>query len=69
MATETNAQTSTTVVAAIAPTPSPVMTAPVNHGEKPEKFSGTDFKRWQQKMLFYLTTLNLARFSVKMLLS
>ncbi|KAK3003965.1 hypothetical protein RJ639_020236 [Escallonia herrerae] len=24
--------------------------------------TGKDFKRWQQKMLFYLTTLNLARF-------
>ena len=34
----------------------------MSHGEKPEKFNGTDFKRWQQKMLFYLTTLNLARF-------
>ena len=34
----------------------------VSHGEKPEKFNGTDFKRWQQKMLFYLTTLNLAHF-------
>ena len=34
----------------------------VSHGEKPEKFNGTKFKRWQQKMLFYLTTLNLARF-------
>ena len=33
-----------------------------NHGEKLEKFNGTDFKRWQQNMLFYLTTLNLARF-------
>ena len=33
-----------------------------NHGEKPEKFNGTDFNRWQQKMLFYLTTLNLAKF-------
>ncbi|CAL5433067.1 unnamed protein product [Camellia sinensis] len=62
MATETNAQTSTIVVAAIAPTPSPVMTVPINRGEKLEKFSGIDFKRWQQKMLFYLTTLNLARF-------
>ena len=29
----------------------------VAHGEKPEKFGGVDFKRWQQKMLFYLTTL------------
>lgn len=28
--------------------------------EKPEKFKVVDFKRWQQKMLFYLTTLNLA---------
>ncbi|KAL0295397.1 UNVERIFIED_CONTAM: hypothetical protein Sangu_2509800 [Sesamum angustifolium] len=31
-------------------------------GERPEKFSDNDFKRWNQKMLFYLTTLNLARF-------
>ena len=34
----------------------------VSHGEKPEKFNGNDFKIWQHKMLFYLTTLNLARF-------
>ncbi|XXG39618.1 hypothetical protein AAC387_Pa01g0534 [Persea americana] len=39
--------------------PTPVI---ANHGEKPGKFNGTEFKRWQQKMLFYLTTLNLARF-------
>ncbi|XP_022883910.1 uncharacterized protein LOC111400757 [Olea europaea var. sylvestris] len=31
------------------------------HGEKPKKFTGVDFKRWQQKMLFYLTTLNLVK--------
>lgn len=31
-----------------------------NHVEKPEKFKGKDFKRWQQKMLFYLTTLHVA---------
>ncbi|XP_073042015.1 uncharacterized protein [Primulina eburnea] len=37
-------------------------TPTVHHGEKPEKFHGTDFKRWQQKMLFYLTTLALAKF-------
>ena len=30
--------------------------------EKPAKFSGVDFKRWQQKMFFYLTTLILQRF-------
>ncbi|KAK3021002.1 hypothetical protein RJ639_045467 [Escallonia herrerae] len=29
-------------------------------GERPKKFNGKDFKRWQHKMLFYLTTLNLA---------
>ncbi|XP_070028726.1 uncharacterized protein [Nicotiana sylvestris] len=30
--------------------------------EKPEKFSELDFKRWQQKMFFYLTTLSLQKF-------
>ena len=35
---------------------------PTGHGEKSEKFNGLDFKRWQQKMLFYVTTLHLARF-------
>ena len=29
--------------------------------EKPEKFNGLNFKRWQHKILFYQTTLNLAR--------
>ncbi|XP_024959795.1 uncharacterized protein LOC112500524 [Cynara cardunculus var. scolymus] len=28
-----------------------------SHVEKPEKFKGSDFRRWQQKMLFCLTTL------------
>ncbi|KAK4407766.1 hypothetical protein Sango_0357600 [Sesamum angolense] len=31
-------------------------------GERPEKFSGNDFKRWHQKMMFYLTMLNLPTF-------
>ncbi|PHT32386.1 Cystathionine gamma-synthase 1, chloroplastic [Capsicum baccatum] len=31
--------------------------------EKPEKFAGIDFKRWQQKMFFYLTTLCLQKFT------
>ena len=30
--------------------------------EKPEKFNELNFKMWEHKMLFYLTTLNLARF-------
>ena len=30
--------------------------------EKSGKFDGTEFKMWQQKMLFYLTTLHLAKF-------
>ncbi|CAL2254330.1 unnamed protein product [Prunus armeniaca] len=36
-----------------------------SHSEKPQKFKGEDFKRWQQKMLFYLTTLNLANVVTK----
>ena len=34
----------------------------ISHGEKPEKFNGLNFKMWQHKILFYFTTLNLARF-------
>ncbi|CAN6720600.1 unnamed protein product [Malus baccata var. baccata] len=30
------------------------------YSEKLEKFKGLDFKIWQQKMLFFLTTMNLA---------
>ncbi|XP_070008622.1 uncharacterized protein [Nicotiana sylvestris] len=30
--------------------------------EKPEKNFGLDFKRWQQKIFFYLTTLSLQKF-------
>ena len=38
------------------------MATVVSHNEKPTKFSGQNFKTWQQKMLFYLTMLNLAKF-------
>ncbi|XP_022849837.1 uncharacterized protein LOC111371918 [Olea europaea var. sylvestris] len=42
--------------------PSTSVVPPNNaYGEKSEKFTGVDFKRWQQKMLFYLTTLNLVK--------
>ena len=30
--------------------------------EKLEKYNRLNFKRWQHKMLFYMTTLNLVRF-------
>ena len=47
----------------VVPPPTPVMALmTVSHGEKPEKFNVTEFKRWQQKMLFYPTTVNLACF-------
>ncbi|KAI5323957.1 hypothetical protein L3X38_033030 [Prunus dulcis] len=39
-----------------------VIPASSSHEEKPEKFNGIDFKRWQQNMQFYLTTLNLPKF-------
>ncbi|GKE10448.1 hypothetical protein Tco_1413999, partial [Tanacetum coccineum] len=52
----------TNVTAHVNVTGAPVTNTVVNHAEKPEKFNGHNFKRWQQKMFFYLTTLNLARF-------
>ncbi|GJX41829.1 pol polyprotein [Tanacetum coccineum] len=52
----------TNVTAPVNVTGAPVTNTVANHAEKPEKFNGHNFKRWQQKMFFYLTTLNLARF-------
>ncbi|KAL7181313.1 hypothetical protein ACSBR1_040235 [Camellia fascicularis] len=62
--TQTNVQTSVVMGTAttISLTPPIIVTIPVNYGKKPKMFLGTDCKRWQQKMLFYLTTLNLAHF-------
>nr|GEV18025.1 retrotransposon protein, putative, Ty1-copia subclass [Tanacetum cinerariifolium] len=52
----------TNVTAPVNVTGASVTNTVANHAEKPEKFNGQSFKRWQQKMFFYLTTLNLARF-------
>ena len=57
---ETVAQGSIPVVKL--PVTVPAAAVSVHHDEKPEKFNGLNFKRWQQKMLFYLMTLNLVRF-------
>ena len=47
-------------VAARVPTPTVIVL--MNYAERSEKFNALNSKRWQQKMIFYLTTLNLARF-------
>ena len=46
----------------VIPTAMPISVSP---REKPKNFNGLNFKRWHQKMLFYLTTLNLERFLTK----
>ncbi|GJV53310.1 pol polyprotein [Tanacetum coccineum] len=58
----TNTQTPPPATTVVIPTGAPVTNTVANHAERPEKFNGQNFKRWQQKMFFYLTTLGLARF-------
>ncbi|GJX64038.1 zinc finger, CCHC-type containing protein [Tanacetum coccineum] len=58
----TNTQTPPLATTVVNTTGAPVTNTVVNHAERPEKFNGQNFKRWQQKMFFYLTTLCLARF-------
>ena len=58
-ANDINVPTTTNHVVLVVPISVPTH---VSHGEKPEKFNRNDFKRWQQKMLFYLITLNFEKF-------
>nr|GEX06000.1 hypothetical protein [Tanacetum cinerariifolium] len=58
----TNTQTPPPTTTVVNPTGAPVTNIVANHAERPEKFNGQNFKRWQQKMFFSLTTLGLARF-------
>jgi len=53
------ASTSTTSIVRI------ILSSFVVHDGKSKKFNGLNFKRWQQKILFYLTTLNLTKFLIK----
>ncbi|GJQ95331.1 putative reverse transcriptase domain-containing protein [Tanacetum coccineum] len=58
----TNTQTTPHATTVVIPTGAPTTNTMANHAERPEKFNGQNFKMWQQKMFFYLTTLGLARF-------
>ena len=57
----TSVQVATPTVAQVPmmPITMPIFVSPK---EKMEKFNRLNFKRWQHKMLFYITTLNLANF-------
>ena len=57
----TSAHMATPTVAQVPMIPT-IVPISVSPREKLEKFNGLNFKRWHQKMLFYLTTLNLTRF-------
>ena len=58
------AQVTTLIVAQVLVMPI-VVPISISHEEKSEKFNRLNFKRSQQKMLFYLTTLNLTKFLTK----
>ena len=61
-ATETATGSGTPI---ITPTPVPIQNhiqVLINHRKKRKKYNSTENKRWQQKMLFYFTTLNLTQF-------
>ncbi|XP_021998377.1 uncharacterized protein LOC110895114 [Helianthus annuus] len=64
MSTSVSAVMTAVMTSAVAVTTGLVAPLPnaISLAEKPEKFNGVNFKQWQQKMFFYLTTLNLARF-------
>nr|GEV11905.1 Pol polyprotein [Tanacetum cinerariifolium] len=58
----TNTQTSPPATIVVNTMGAPATNTVANHREIPEKFNGQNFKRRQQNMFFYLTTLGLARF-------
>ena len=41
------------------------ITVPVNHGEKLERFNGTEFKRWQQKIKKIILIFSLKALAVR----
>ncbi|PHT36590.1 hypothetical protein CQW23_24290 [Capsicum baccatum] len=67
MTNESQMQDTATTVGATSITSTSQANAPrpMAPAEKSKKFAGIDFKRWQQKMFFYLTTLWLQRFTTE----
>ncbi|PHT89143.1 hypothetical protein T459_04256 [Capsicum annuum] len=65
MTNDSQVHNTTTTVAAISIATTSRINAPpiMAPAEKFKKFTGIDFKRWQQKMFFYLTTLCFQRFT------
>ncbi|KAK5784322.1 hypothetical protein PVK06_038845 [Gossypium arboreum] len=58
-----NSKTKVIVVAQVkAQAASQTLPMTMSHNEKAAKFTGENFKTWQQKMLFYLTMLNMIKF-------
>nr|GEX13791.1 Pol polyprotein [Tanacetum cinerariifolium] len=57
----TDTQTPPPATTVVNSTGAPVTNTVANHAEKPEKFNGQNFQRWQQNMFFYLITLGLAQ--------
>ncbi|GJZ22473.1 hypothetical protein Tco_0559512 [Tanacetum coccineum] len=55
---EADPKTNTIVTTPVNVTGAPVTNTVANHAEKLKKFNGQNFKRWQQKLFFYLGTLN-----------
>ncbi|KAJ8542109.1 hypothetical protein K7X08_016975 [Anisodus acutangulus] len=52
-----------TTSANTAPAVTPTTRTAVPPAEKPAKFTGANFKGWQQRMFFWLTTLGMQKFT------
>ncbi|CAA7034641.1 unnamed protein product [Microthlaspi erraticum] len=58
-------QPAANVTGQLAALAAPTLPSNISAALSPDKFDGTNFKQWQQKMHFFLTTLNLAKYLVE----
>ncbi|CAA7036275.1 unnamed protein product [Microthlaspi erraticum] len=58
-------QPAANVTGQLAALAAPTLPSNISAALTPDKFDGTNFKQWQQKMHFFLTTLNLAKYLVE----